>query len=148
MMTPRGALALAIQLHGNQKDKAGMPYWEHCQRVQAHLVQWNPPSSVLIAAALHDVMEDCGTSGLELIQAGVPRAALDLIKRMTKSPGQDYDAYIQGIRDEPDVVTIKLADLADNLDPLRLMQLKPAQRKTLYHKYNSALRVLLDIGAC
>lgn len=148
MMTPREALALAIQLHAGQKDKAGRPYWEHCQRVQARLVEWNPASSILIAAALHDVLEDTGVSGLELVQFGVPRDALELIRTLTRKHGEDYDAYIMRISMDADAMTIKLADLADNLDPLRLLQLPLGERKRLYHKYNNALRVLLDIGAC
>jgi len=147
-MTPREALALAIQLHAGQKDKAGRPYWEHCMRVQARLVEWNPASSILIAAALHDVFEDTGVSGLELVQAGVPRNALALLHILTRKQGEDYDAYIMRVSMDSDAMMIKLADLADNLDPLRLEQLPLGERKRLYHKYNSAMRVLLDIGAC
>lgn len=67
--TPRlvQAIALAVEAHKNQLDKAGMPYILHPLRVMLAVAEYNPKvmgtpteynEDVMIAAILHDVVED------------------------------------------------------------------------------------------
>lgn len=148
MINPIEALYLAQRLHEGQVDKAGLPYAGHLERVFSKLRQWNVAPSVLVAAALHDALEDGKAHVLDLYNQGVGRYSMELIHCLSRRAGEDYDAYIVRVGQHADARVIKLADLGDNLDPLRLLQLPPADRKRLYHKYNNALRYLLDIGAC
>ena len=58
-------IALIKQLHAGQKGQTGKPYANHPQRV-AHNVRRLFPNcndDVVMAALLHDVIEDCGQHG-------------------------------------------------------------------------------------
>lgn len=143
------ALKLAKELHAGQVDKAGFPYGDHLERVQDALAAAGAVREVLVAAALHDVLEDKKANSLDLFNAGVDPISLELIHALTRREGEDYSAYIARVEKAgASAVAIKLADLHDNLNPLRLQLLPFADRKRLHLKYTSAMRYLLDIGAC
>jgi (p)ppGpp synthase/HD superfamily hydrolase len=55
------ALALAIQLHGNQARKGtGVPYLSHLLAVSATVLEYGGSEEEAIAALLHDSVEDAG----------------------------------------------------------------------------------------
>ncbi len=143
-MSPRDALKLAQRLHEGQKDKAGLPYWEHPARVQARLrsMRW-VPAHVLEAAVLHDVLEDCGVDGEALLREGVSPRALGLVRILTRQPGESYPLYLQAVRKSKWGLLIKLADIGDNTDPIRLAMLDEALRTRLLEQYAKALGILL-----
>lgn len=146
--SPMDARREAWRLHEGQLDKNGEAYWLHCARVQDSL-NGKASEDALIAAALHDVIEDGKANSYQLLKMGVSPKAIALIVALSRKEGEDYDAYIERVWDfGAEAVAIKLADLHDNMNPLRLMRLSEMDRKRLFHRYNSAMRRLLDIGAC
>lgn len=74
---------------------AGKPYFEsHVIPVMNMCAPWAKP-----AAALHDVLEDCGVRWLPHIQASVTSVTFAAVKLLTRGEETYFD-YIQGILDE------------------------------------------------
>lgn len=142
-MSPIEAIILARQLHEGQVDKAGAPYIGHVTRVYQEVYYSKAPDYVKIAAALHDVMEDCGQDEASLMAQGVPQKAIDLVRILTRSRGEKYDEYLTIISHDVDATMIKLADLKDNMDPFRLIHVPAGLRSALIAKYSNAMELLL-----
>jgi len=55
------AASFAAQCHKDQKRKiTGEPYINHPLRVASHVSMYTTSPSIIVAALLHDVVEDCG----------------------------------------------------------------------------------------
>lgn len=109
------------------RDKAGLPYWNHCLRVAERVRLGGASDAAIAAALLHDVVEDGLASMAELESAGLSARARALIDGMTRREGQSYDAYLARIAASGgrELLEIKLADNADNADPARIALLPP-----------------------
>lgn len=110
------ARPLAERLHDGQLDKAGQPYIGHLARV-ASAVQGDALKAV---AWLHDSIEDCGIGVLDLRQEGIAVEVIEAVLAMTKREGEPYQDYLARVKANPLARQVKLADLADNMDPARL----------------------------
>lgn len=156
------AVALADKLHAGQLDKGGEPYIGHPLRVmgavRVRLDRQFADVGVLgemlnvkatqerveATAVLHDVIEDCGQSAESLAAAGMPREVCEWVGKLTRRTGEPYEAYISRLADsrEPLVLIVKLADLQDNLDPVRLERVAPRLRRKLERRYLDARQAL------
>lgn len=131
------ARALASEAHTGQQDKAGRPYIEHVARVAAAI---HDDDTAKAAAWLHDVVEDCPEYAPRLAAFPAPiRAIVTLLNRHSAADAQHYYA---GIRQHPRALKVKLADIADNAHPRRLLQLPPEVANRLRGKYAAALAAL------
>ncbi len=112
------AIALAANAHAGQKDKAGYPYILHPLRVMLNMTT----ESEMIAAVLHDIVEDTQITSEELRRQGFSEDILDAVRLLTKQDKdkQDYLSYIGQIRQNPIARKVKLADLEDNMNIRRL----------------------------
>jgi (p)ppGpp synthase/HD superfamily hydrolase len=140
--------AIAAEAHAGQVDKAGMPYIGHVRRVASYVDPTN--TDAVVAALLHDVIEDTNISAAELTDRGIPRAAIDAIELLTRRDDQPAATYYQQINEHPTAREVKLADLADNTDPDRLATLTESDRARLTQKYGGAYAALgadFDDGA-
>jgi len=140
--------AIAARAHASQVDKAGMPYVGHVRRVASYVDPTN--ADAVVAALLHDVIEDSGITAAELADRGIPAAAIDAVERLTRRSDQPSASYYQRIGDHPIAREVKLADLADNTDPERMATLSEADRTRLTRKYANAYAALgadFDDGA-
>ena len=136
------ALRLAERLHAHQADKAGLPYIVHCRRAAAKLTDETEQT----VAWLHDVLEDTEMSEAALREQFDP-AVVDAVVALTRAPGEDPAAYYRRVRAKALARAVKLADIHDNLDPLRLAKLDEATRGRLVLKYGRALGALFeDVG--
>lgn len=105
---------LAASLHSGQTDTLGRPYIEHLSRVFLRVCERDGNYNQQVAALLHDAIEDGkGTAG-ELLQAGVPAAAVALVMVLTKDQQQSYLEYVVGVKAYPEAVLVKRCDLEDN----------------------------------
>ena len=138
------AFTLADKLHRGRSDKAGRPYIGHLRRVQQHVATAGGDADQQVAALLHDSIEDGLVSSEELKSAGVSCRAIELVEALTRRKGQPYQAYLIQVREQPAAVLVKLADIADNLDPGRLMMLPPATAAGLARRYEKARAFLED----
>ena len=113
--------AIAAEAHAGQVDKAGMPYVGHVRRVASYV---DPADTdAVVAALLHDIIEDTGINAAELRDRGIAQAAIDAIELLTRRSDQPTSGYYQRISEHPTAREVKLADLADNTDPDRLATL-------------------------
>jgi (p)ppGpp synthase/HD superfamily hydrolase len=118
MPTIEDAIALAAKKHKGQKDKIGKAYIYHTLNVMLRL----ETDEERIVGVLHDIVEDCGITLLDLRNFGYSNTIVEAIGYLTKSPEEenDYDAFIDRVKQGPILaIKVKLADLADNMDPTR-----------------------------
>ena len=79
----RQAYRFADEAHLGQLRGSGAPYITHPIAVAAQCADWKLDAPALMAALLHDAMEDCGVTKVELIERfGSPVA--ELVDGLTK----------------------------------------------------------------
>lgn len=117
------AIALAVNAHRGQVDKAGEPYILHPLRVMLSLEAHDDR----IVGVLHDVVEDSRDRPLadqvtlaRLRELGYSERVVEAIAAVTRQPGESYADFIERLRPNSIARRVKLADLADNLDVCRL----------------------------
>ena len=77
----------------------------------------------MVAALLHDVIEDSDLTLNDLYDEGIPLEILDFVQLLTKREGDDYDTFIRRIAKHPTARKIKLLDIRDNMDVTRLSEI-------------------------
>jgi (p)ppGpp synthase/HD superfamily hydrolase len=133
------ALRIASICHHGVNDKGGFPFIGHPLRVMATVARLGFPEYVLEAAILHDVVEDTNFTKEELLESGISFDTVALVDLMTRPEGMTYADYIQRIKEsESYAIDIKLADIADNLDPARAVEGSDKLRP----RYLAAIEVL------
>lgn len=132
------ALEIAFKAHEGQFDKTGQPYILHPLRVMLRA----GTIAERTVALLHDVLEDCPEWTVERLSSHFPKAYVAAIQALTRQDHESYPDFITRVRTDPLATNVKLADIADNLDPRRLHQLDEATRVRLVEKYSPALQIL------
>ena len=133
MSTLEKAIEIAARAHSADKEKNGDPYLLHPLRVMSQVESLDEK----IAAILHDVPEDTNVTLDDLRQEGFSEAVLEAVRLVTRDDEQDYDQYIKDIRNNPIARSVKLADMRDNINLLRIPNLrdKDLERCKKYHRY-------------
>jgi (p)ppGpp synthase/HD superfamily hydrolase len=133
------AVRFATDHHGDQRRKTGVPYLEHLLEALQILVEGAGVTrrDVLVAAVLHDVVEDtpCTLAG---VRAAFGSRVAELVGWVTKpdpGPGEESAAvmerYLRRLRDAPpDAILVKLADRMSNVQTLRNL---PPDRQRAYY---------------
>jgi (p)ppGpp synthase/HD superfamily hydrolase len=134
------AIELAVEAHRNQRDKAGQPYILHPLRLMLQM----ETDVEMIAAVLHDVVEDSTVAFDDLRARGLPEEAIEAVVCLTKQNGEDYDQFVQRVASNPIARKVKIADLEDNMNLARIPRLRPEDLKRL-EKYHRALHRLKGI---
>ena len=137
--------ALAHQVHDEQLDKAGEPYFGHLERVAADI----PDEDGKIVAWLHDAIEDGGgaISIPTLAKFGLSVRQLHALDAISRRRGEPYDEYLRRVRQDPIALKVKKADLADNMSEERLGRLDPEESNRLRRKYTRAVAFLASTEA-
>lgn len=139
MSTLERAIALAATAHEGQVDKAGAPYILHVLRVMMRL---ETPEERM-AAALHDIVEDCGWTLDRLRAEGFPEAVVLGVDAVTRRESESYDEFVLRAKAHPVGRRVKVADLRDNSDIARLREITDRDRARL-EKYRRALELLAE----
>jgi (p)ppGpp synthase/HD superfamily hydrolase len=127
------AIHIAIEAHQGQKDKVGVPYILHPLRVMLRF-----DSDVeMMAAVLHDVVEDSRWTLTDLQEEGFPAQVIEAVDFLTRRKQESYDQFIDRIKPNVLAVKIKLADLEDNLDLKRLREITGPDQERM-KKYQAA----------
>lgn len=126
------AVRIAIKAHSGQVDKAGQPYILHPLRLMLKMEN----ETEMIAAALHDVLEDSDYTPEELLNEGIPYEAVECIRHLTRNTNETYENFIHRVTGNTHAVKVKIADLEDNMTISRLNRLtqKDLDRLMKYHK--------------
>ena len=121
----RKAYRFADQAHLGQLRKNGDPYITHPIAVALQCAEWKLDAQALMAALMHDAMEDCGITKVELVeQFGTPVA--ELVDGLTKLDKLEFDTREQNQAEsfrkmllamarDVRVILIKLADRSHNM---------------------------------
>ena len=121
----RQAYRLADEAHLGQMRKNGDPYITHPIAVAAQCAEWKLDAQALMAALMHDVIEDCGITKHDLVQRfGAPVA--ELVDGLTKLEKLEFDTREQNqaesfrkmllaMAKDVRVILIKLADRTHNM---------------------------------
>jgi len=133
------AVAIAVEAHAGQFDKAGADYIEHPIRVMSV----GKSVDEKIVGVLHDVIEDSAWT-IEMLRAeGFSETVLNALVCLTKlSEDEPYDQFISRVSLNPLAKTVKLNDLTDNMDIRRLVEINDNDVARL-RKYLKAYRMLL-----
>ena len=121
----RRAYRFADEAHLGQTRKNGEPYITHPIAVAALCTEWKLDAQALAAALMHDSMEDCGVTKIELIEKfGAPVAELvdgltklDKLEFNTREENQaeSFRKMLLAMARDVRVILIKLADRTHNM---------------------------------
>lgn len=137
MSTLERAIVIAAEAHAGQMDKAGAPYVLHPLRMMLRL----STSDEMIAAVLHDVVEDCGLS-LEMLRAdGFSEQVLEAIDSVTRRAEESYEEFVLRAASNSIGRRVKLADLRDNSDLSRIKH-PTARDYARVEKYRRAIETI------
>ena len=124
----RLAYRYADEAHLGQMRNNGEPYITHPIAVAAQCAEWKLDAQALMAALLHDAMEDCGITKTELIEKfGSPVAELvdgltklDKLQFHTREENQaeSFRKMLLAMARDVRVILIKLADRSHNMRTL------------------------------
>ena len=121
----REAYRFADGVHLGQFRASGEPYITHPISVAALCAEWKLDAQAIMAALMHDAMEDCGIGKAELIERfGAPTA--DLVDGLTKldrlrfstreeSQAESFRKMLLAMTRDVRVILIKLADRLHNM---------------------------------
>jgi (p)ppGpp synthase/HD superfamily hydrolase len=70
----------------------------------------------MIAAVLHDVVEDSDWTLAMLQDEGFSQVVLDAVDSLTRREDESYEAYIARLAPNPLARMVKIVDLEDNMD--------------------------------
>lgn len=131
------AAVISVTKHRGQRDKMGCAYFQHPMRVAMRCSTDNEK----IVALLHDTIEDTDVSADYLLSEGFPRHIVDAVLSVTKIDGESYEDFVARAKANPIGRVVKIHDLEDNLDVMRLDEVT-SDMAVRYTKYLKALRFL------
>lgn len=122
------AYVYAMRAHGSQKRASGDPYFTHPLEVAAILTDLRLDDATIVAAILHDTVEDTGAT-LEEIENLFGREIAQLVDGLTKikkldlvskqaAQGENFRKLLLAIADDVRVLLVKLADRLHNMRTL------------------------------
>ena len=134
------AIDIAINAHSGQTDKYSQPYALHIMRVMLAGKTLNEQ----IVGILHDLVEDTHWTLEALANEGFPEEIIAAIDLLTHTAQTTYEDFIQKIKTSGNklAINVKLHDLRDNMDILRLDEVKEKDIPRL-NKYLKAYRELI-----
>ena len=126
------ALQRALTAYAGKVDKGGKPYILHPLRLMAQLHD----TEGQCVALLHDVIEDSDITADDLRLDGFPESVVSAVEALTKRQGEAYETFIERVRPHPLARRIKLLDIEDNLNLLRLsvVTAHDLERVAKYHR--------------
>jgi guanosine-3',5'-bis(diphosphate) 3'-pyrophosphohydrolase len=130
------AYVYAMMAHGNQKRASGDPFFSHPLEVAAILTELKLDDATIVAALLHDVIEDTDVTRAEIDSKFGPEIGalvdgltklkkLDLVSKKAEQ-AENFRKLLVAISSDIRVLLIKLADRLHNMRTLEHM--KPQSR--------------------
>ena len=134
----REAYRFSIVAHLGQVRRSGEPYVTHPLAVAGALAEWQLDAQVIIAALLHDVMEDTAFTKAEIV-ARFGRGVAELVDGVSKLDKMEFQSYeeaqaenfrkmLMAMARDLRVVLIKLADRLHNLQTMAAIRAEKRRR--------------------
>ncbi len=125
------AYVFAMKAHGTQKRASGDPYFSHPLEVAAILTDLKLDDATIVAAMLHDTIEDTETSREDIDKAfgeeigglvdGLTKLGkLDFVTKHAQQ-AENFRKLLLAIADDARVLLVKLADRLHNMRTLHYM---------------------------
>lgn len=126
------AYHFAEEMHAGVTRGTGEPYIQHPLRVARSVAEWGAESDVIMAALLHDVVEDCDVTLAE-IEELFDSSVADIVDAVTALSDKDFDYATHTLtKAQKDILSdaklqskmnskallVKIADRIDNLNTL------------------------------
>jgi GTP pyrophosphokinase len=125
------AYVFAMMAHGAQKRASGDPYFSHPLEVAAILTDLKLDDATIVAAMLHDTIEDTETSRADIDKAfgGEIGGLVDGLTKLSKldfvtkhaQQAENFRKLLLAIADDARVLLVKLADRLHNMRTLQYM---------------------------
>ncbi|HMM86256.1 bifunctional (p)ppGpp synthetase/guanosine-3',5'-bis(diphosphate) 3'-pyrophosphohydrolase [Azohydromonas sp.] len=127
----REAFKFADEAHLGQFRASGEPYITHPIAVAGLCADWKLDAQAIMAALMHDAMEDCGVGKTELIER-FGAATADLVDGLTKldklqfntreeSQAESFRKMLLAMARDVRVILVKLADRLHNMRTMAAM---------------------------
>jgi guanosine-3',5'-bis(diphosphate) 3'-pyrophosphohydrolase len=132
------AYVYAMKAHGEQKRASGDPYFSHPLEVAAILTDHKLDDATIVAALLHDTIEDTETTRAEidqlfgkdighLVEGLTKLKRLDLVSREAKQ-AENLRKLLLAIAEDVRVLLVKLADRLHNMRTIEHMPAEARRR--------------------
>jgi GTP diphosphokinase / guanosine-3',5'-bis(diphosphate) 3'-diphosphatase len=132
------AYVYAMKAHGEQTRASGDPYFSHPLEVAAILTDLKLDDATIVAALLHDTIEDTEATRAEidtvfgheigaLVEGLTKLKKLDLVTKEAKQ-AENLRKLLLAIADDVRVLLIKLADRLHNMRTLDFVSAEPRRR--------------------
>ena len=132
------AYVYAMKAHGEQRRASGDPYFSHPLEVAAILTDLKLDDATIVAALLHDTIEDTETTRAEidslfgpeigaLVEGLTKLKKLDLVTKEAKQ-AENLRKLLLAIADDVRVLLVKLADRLHNMRTLHFMPAEARRR--------------------
>src|SRR5215475_8650706 len=141
MATLDKAILIAAQAHLGQRDKAGAAYILHPLRMMMRMES----ETAMMAAVLHDVVEDSDWTLEQLRGEGFSEEVLQAVDCLTRREGERYDEFVARAQANPIARQVKIADLEDNMNVKRIGEMTPKDLARI-EEYHRAWRALTQEG--
>jgi GTP pyrophosphokinase len=131
------AYDVADEKHSGQKRKSGDPYITHPLAVATILAELGMDTTTLVAALLHDTVEDTGYS-LEQLRADFGEEVAHLVDGVTKldkvelgnaAEAETIRKMVVAMARDPRVLVIKLSDRLHNMRTMRFLPPEKQEKK-------------------
>jgi len=99
----------------------------------------------MCVALLHDVIEDSEITAENLFAGGLPSSVVIAVEALTKLEGENYEEFIDRVMDNSLATKVKIADIEDNINVLRLNSVNEADLQRVA-KYHRAWKKLTEFG--
>jgi (p)ppGpp synthase/HD superfamily hydrolase len=133
------SLQIALRAYAGKTDKAGREYILHPLRVMAKM----DTELEMSAALLHDVIEDSEITAEQLLAEGIPAEVVQAVQFLSKTENEEYQDFVARTKRNKLAAKVKIADIEDNMDVLRLASLDEYDLARI-KKYHSAWRFLKE----
>ncbi|MDR0577947.1 MAG: bifunctional (p)ppGpp synthetase/guanosine-3',5'-bis(diphosphate) 3'-pyrophosphohydrolase [Candidatus Accumulibacter sp.] len=135
----RVAYRFGEKAHRGQKRLSGEPYITHPLAVASALAEWRMDAQAIVAALLHDVMEDTAV-GKAQIAGRFGKQVADLVDGLSKldkiefqsyqaAQAENYRKMLMAMARDLRIVLIKLADRSHNLQTMEVI--RPDKRRRI-----------------
>ncbi|MCW6510711.1 RelA/SpoT family protein [Lichenifustis flavocetrariae] len=132
------AYVYAMKAHGQQKRASGDPFFTHPLAVAAILTDLKLDDATIVAAVLHDTIEDTASTREDidrlfgpdigaLVEGLTKIKRLDLVSKRAKQ-AENFRKLLLAIADDVRVLLVKLADRLHNMRTLKFMPFEKGER--------------------